>query len=173
MDKTLFKIVDEDIFNATENYICHQCNCVSQSAAGLAYAMFKKLPWSDCYTTREEADVAGTINVRSPNSGKSMWELTSNPQKVVNMFAQYYPGGPGLDLNDDPNTRIKYFRRCLFEMASTLPSSSSYAFPWTIGCGIAGGDWGKYITILKNFEAYIHGDVTVYKLPERNQCAAH
>ena len=170
----MFKIVDDDIFNATENYICHQTNCVSQGGeAGLAYAMFKKFPWANCYATRENPDVAGTINVRSPNDGKSMWELTSKPQQIINMMGQYYPGGPGNTLHgknvidDYPEARIKYFRRCLYEIATTLPSSSSYAFPWTIGCGIAGGDWGKYITILKNFESYIHGDVTIYKLPEK------
>jgi hypothetical protein len=49
-------------------------------------------------------------------------------------------------------------------MAGELPKGASYAFPWLIGCGIAGGDWGKYVTMLKGFEEYIEGDVRLYRL---------
>ena len=154
----MFTIVADNIFNSTEDYLCHQCNCVTTRAAHMAEAVFTKYPYSDIYTNREGKDEPGTIMVTG-NKGKDQ-------RQVVNMLGQYYPGysnapGGAIDGNE---ARIGYFRECLIAM-SKLEPGSSFAFPWTIGCGAAGGDWGKYITMLKGFEEYIEGDVVIYRLP--------
>lgn len=153
-----FTIVDNDIFNSKEDYLCHQCNCVTSRAAHMAASVFKKYPYSDVYTGREKHDKPGTIAVRGDKEkGKRL---------VVNMFGQFYPGysnAPGGAV-DGYDARAGYFRKCLIEMAK-LDSKASFAFPWTIACGAAGGDWGRYITMLKGFEEYIKGDVVIYRLP--------
>lgn len=154
----MFSVVDKDLFESKEDYICHQTNCVSNGgAAGLARELFDRYPFADCYLRREWPDSPGTILIRSSDS---------HSVTIINMMGQYYAGGAWDGTLDSPKERIGYFRLCLFSMSKELPRGASYAFPWTIGCGIAGGDWGKYITILKNFEAYIDGDVVIYKLPE-------
>ena len=177
----MFTVVDKDILEAEEDYICHQTNCVSIGpAAGLARSIFTKYPFADVYIDREKPDQPGTIIVRESD----IKELTARPIRIVNMMGQYYPGGAirgDLDtplyedgymesphIRDDAKMRIVYFRHALYTMSETLPFKASYAFPWTIGCGIAGGDWGKYIEILKSFEEYIEGNVVIYKLPKRN-----
>ena len=158
----MFTIVDEDIFNAKEDYLCHQCNCVTTRAAHMAEAVFKNYPYSDIYTDREDQSKPGTIVVcgKGRNSGERL---------VVNMLGQYYPGTVAYEGGkvDGREARLMYFRKCLWEMAKTL--SGSFAFPWTVGCGAAGGDWGAYIGVLKAFESYIPGDVVIYRLPEKKK----
>jgi len=169
----MFKIIDGDLLDATEDYICHQTNCTSNgAAAGLAHALFERFPWANCYNDREKVSEPGTIELREDSASSTC----GKNRKVVNMNGQYKPGGmvlncigPGksliVDQYDSPEKRIGHFRNCLIAMSRQLPKDSSYAFPWLIGCGIAGGDWGLYITMLKNFESYVRGDVTLYKLP--------
>jgi hypothetical protein len=154
----MFIVKDGSILDATEDYICHQTNCISQGeAAGVARAIFKAYPYADVYKNRNKPDRPGTIAVCGGYD---------DTRGVVNMHAQYYPGRPNCfeRINDDAKIRRNYFRKCLFETTKQLPDSS-FAFPWGIGCGLAQGDWGEYITILKNFESYIEGNVTIYKLP--------
>jgi len=156
----MFTVIDKSILEATEDYICHQCNCVSKHSAGVAKAIFDIYPHANVYKGRVTPSQPGTLAVRRGILKRG----------VINMFAQYYPGGPvwgkydGDYIKDDNVARLKYFRQCLFHMAHELPNYS-FAFPWGIGCGLAEGDWGEYITILKNFERYVEGDVTIYKLP--------
>jgi hypothetical protein len=47
-----------------------------------------------------------------------------------------------------------------------LLEGGSFAFPWRIGCGAAGGDWVRYLKAIRAFSEMIDGDVTVYKLPD-------
>jgi len=156
----MFTVIDSDILDATEDYICHQTNCVTTGrAAGIARTIFHTYPHSDVYKTREKPDKPGTISI-----------CNGQPRgfrRVINMHAQYYPGAPhyGTDIRDDDEIRLHYFRMCLLRMTQELSINTSFAFPWGIGCGIARGDWGVYITVLKNFEKFIKGDVTIYKLP--------
>jgi len=151
----MFVIKDGDLLNATETYICHQCNCVSTgSAAGLARVIFDRLPYADIYKDRDGMDMPGTIVV------------AKGTKSIINILGQFYPGGISYEYSelDGREARKRYFKLALWEMAKTLPGSS-FAFPWRVGCGIAGGDWGEYIGILKSFESYIDGDVAIYRLP--------
>lgn len=153
----MFKIIDGDIFDSTEDYLCHQCNCVTTGAAHMAAAVFKKFPEADIYTFRDKPDAPGTAIIRG---------------KIVNLLGQYYPSFPKYpDSKEDGfEARIDYFRQSLWDLITKVPPSSSFAFPWRIGCGAAGGDWGRYIEILKDFEGFINkrnpkANVTIYKLP--------
>lgn len=41
----------------------------------------------------------------------------------------------------------------------------SFAFPWNIGCGLAGGNWHHYLAELVQFASTIQGRVCIYMLP--------
>jgi O-acetyl-ADP-ribose deacetylase (regulator of RNase III) len=155
----VFTIKDGDLLYATEPYICHQCNCTSVgNAAGIARVIFDTFPFADIYKDRDGIDTPGTIAVAKTPGGAA--------PSVVNILGQFYPGGLAYENSsiDGRQARRKYFKLALWEMAKTL-KGRSFAFPWRIGCGIAGGDWGDYLGILKSFESYIDGDVTIYRLP--------
>lgn len=151
----MFTIVDGDLFDAPETYLCHQCNCVTFAAAHLAAAVFKRFPYANIYSSRESPDEPGRIILKGNGE---------NQRLVVNMLGQFYPGMATVQNDyDSYKMRRRYFRECLFNMTKL---DGNFAFPWGIGCGAAGGNWGKYIEILKNFEGYIKGNVVIYKLPE-------
>jgi len=150
----MFSIVEGDMFDSKETYLCHQCNCVTNRAAHLAAAVFDKYPHADIYSGRLLHDIPGAIVTRG--NGK-------DERFVINMLGQYYPGSPKYPNSpqDGRAARLTYFWRCLLEMKEL---DGDFAFPWTIGCGAAGGDWARYLSGLVWFEQQIKGDVVVYRL---------
>lgn len=156
----MFEYKEDDILKADEQYICHQCNCRSITSAGLALHIFKELPYANIYNERKTSNSpdlrkAGHIVIRGDGITKRF---------VINMLAQVYPGASqGYDL-DSNIAREKYFKQCLDEI-SQIPNLTSIAFPYKIGCGLAGGDWGKYEKMLKDFSESTTAKVTVYIPP--------
>jgi O-acetyl-ADP-ribose deacetylase (regulator of RNase III) len=154
----MIEIVTGDLFEATEKYLCHQCNCVTNKAAHLAFDVFEKYPYADIYTPRTEADKPGRIIVKGNGQDQRF---------VVAMLGQYYPGKPKYPLStlDGVPAREKYFYHALLRLAK-VEELESVAFPWRIACGAAGGDWEHYLGMISNFAQYV-GDkgvqVRVYK----------
>ena len=151
----MFQIIEGDLFDSTETYLCHQTNCVTKRAAHLAAAVFDKYPYADIYSPRKGMDKPGTIVIKGDNVTQ---------RYVINMLGQFYPGFPNYPTGklDGHASRLKYFCACLKEMTNL---KGSFAFPYTMGCGAAGGDWERYLAGLKWFESQINGDVIIYKLP--------
>ena len=104
------EIVAGDLLNSQEKYIAHQCNCLTQSSAGTARAIFDKFPHSDTYTDRTEPDKPGLIKILGDGV---------NQRYVINMFGQYYPGKPKYPNStlDGQIAREKYFHQCLLRVA--------------------------------------------------------
>jgi len=150
----MFKIVEGNLFDCEETYLCHQCNCITNRSAHLAKSVFSKFPYADIYTHRKKPDKPGTIILRGDG--------ISQPY-VIGMLGQYYPGKSKYPngKKDGYPARQAYFQSCLEQMEKL---TGSFAFPWRIGCGAAGGYWEDYLFDLKEFEAEIEGDVTVYQL---------
>lgn len=145
-------VVNGDLLKSTETYLCHQCNCISQRSAHLSSAVFAEFPYSNVYSGRTIPDTPGTIKIKG--NGKDQ-------RYVVNMFGQYYPGKKYPNSRKDGREqRAKFFESCLIEMSKL---GGSFAFPWRIGCGAAGGDWDRYLNMLHNFSKDVES-VTVYKL---------
>jgi O-acetyl-ADP-ribose deacetylase (regulator of RNase III) len=151
----MLEIVRGDLLLATEKYIAHQCNCLTQGAAGVAKAIFDKFPYADTYSNRVEPDVMGTIKILGNGQDQ---------RYVINMFAQYYPGRSdysspspktvSAEIDDTASERRHNFYRCLLRIIK-IENLESIAFPWKIGCGIAGGDWEYYLGTLTNFAKYV------------------
>lgn len=154
----MIEIVTGDIFNATEKYLCHQCNCVTNKAAHLAKDVFEHYPYADIYTPRTAHDKPGHILIRG--NGK-------DERYIVAMLGQYYPGRARFpkSTQDGIPAREKYFYHCLLRLAQ-VPDLESVAFPWRIACGAAGGDWEHYLEMINNFAKYVDNKgikVTIYR----------
>lgn len=161
------KIVSGDLLNADEEYICQQTNCISVNAHGLSKTIRNKFG-IDPYSHRkslngrnhaipEDCDKHGTIKVYQKAFQKEI--------KVICMFAQYGMGKPfsyGNNVEDSFEKRLHWFKLCLFEIAKLKPRS--LAFPYNIGCGLAGGNWDDYFSALTYFSNYFKIPVTIYKL---------
>lgn len=115
--------------------IAHQCNCISKGHKGLYSAIIKKYPHAHVYSQRDKPDIPGTIKV------------TGDHPKVIAMFGQYKPGVHGPD--DSAEQRIEWFKLCLEDIKKL--ELKSIAFPFGIGCGLAGGNWKEYFKMLIQF----------------------
>jgi len=146
----MFEIVKGDLLEAKEKYIAHQCNATSNQAGGLAHYLFKRFPYANIYKHRPYP-----YKPTGPDF-PGHFVLTGNgidQRFVINMLAQYYPGDPVGDasLLDSRKKREAYFTSCLVSMAQ-IKNMESIAFPFKIGCGLAGGDWDTYLKMLQVFD---------------------
>ncbi len=145
-----------DLLEATEELIAHQCNCVSQGAAGIAFYIFKKYPYSNDYAKRiftHKADIPGTIKIHGDGNLK---------RYVLNMYSQYLPGGPNMMDSDTESKRENYFQSCLDKIL-LIHNLKSVAFPYKIGCGIAGGNWNNYLKMLEDFSNKTNAKIVIYQ----------
>lgn len=142
-----------NLLEAPEEYILHQCNCVTNSAKGLALSIFQKWKFSDTYSERVLHDTPGTIKIRS-----------SQKKTIINLFAQYYPGRPKYK-NDSREKRLIWFEQGLDNLLIQMPGIKSIALPFKIGCGLGGGVWRDYLRVIEKFsERNFQVLVVIYKL---------
>lgn len=136
----MIRTINGDLLLAEDDYIAHQCNCVSKGSAGLAYYIFQKYPYANIYEQRTEPSTPGTIHI------------AKGERNIINMFGQYYPGG--LNYPDSKKDGIKaresYFYSCLQEIAK-IPDLKTLGLPYLIGCGIAQGNWDNYYKMIVDF----------------------
>ena len=152
--------VKGDLLEFKATVIAHQCNCVTTKAKHLSEAVFQRFPHADIYSCRDDGprNKPGTVVLKG--DGKT-------EQYVANLLGQYYPGKSKYD-NDSPEKRQGWFKKCM-ETLSTLPllqdPTHSIAFPYTIGCGAAGGDWEVYEAMIQDLSTKIPAKVWIVKLP--------
>lgn len=136
-----------NILDAEEDYICHQCNCVTRRGKGLSEQIFNKFPYADVYSKRKSPSVPGTIEVRN---------------NIIAMYAQYFPGKAKYE-SDGKYERILWFILCLEQIIKLNPKS--IALPYGIGCGLAGGKWSEYYEIIERMaHKYPSIKIVIYKL---------
>ena len=145
----MLKIKNDDLLNSTENYIAHQCNCASRNALGIARSIFSKFKYANTYSQKR---TPGAIDVLGNGSDKRF---------VINMYGQFYPGRPAY--NETSEIRLLYFTKCL-ENILEIPDLESVAFPWKIGCGLAGGNWDTYYELLNSFSDKTDAEVILYHI---------
>jgi O-acetyl-ADP-ribose deacetylase (regulator of RNase III) len=151
----MINIIEDSIFNSPEQYICHQCNAISHGAGGLAYSLFKQYPYANIYANRTGPDTPGDIIIK----GNGL-----DQRYIINMIGQYYPGYSGkisgYGVPDSANDRQDYFQQCLDRIA-LIDNLESIAFPYKIGCDLAGGDWNVYSHMLEQFAEQLKDKVKV------------
>lgn len=156
------QIVDGNLLESQAKYIAHQVNCVSHGAAGLAAELFARYPHANIYSRRVDSDSKdepGTIVISGNGEGERF---------IINMMGQYYPGRPKyIDSElDGARARKRHFFHCLTRIAE-IPDLESIAFPYGIGCGLAGGAWDEYRSLIEKFAAFVcdRASVSIIKLP--------
>jgi len=152
----LLNIVEGNLLDATETYLCHQCNCVTRRSKHLSKTVFTQFPYADIYSARQKPAQPGTVDIKGNGTIQ---------RYIINMLGQYYQGCPN-SIKDRPDARIGFFKSCLDKMKIL---QGDFAFPWRIGCGAAGGNWNDYLLLIQNFEKEIDGNVTIYKLVQLAQ----
>ena len=153
----MLQIVNGDLLESKCTIIAHQCNCKTQSAAGLSATIFAKFPYADVYSSRTTPSIPGTVEI----CGNGREE-----RYVANMFAQRYPSVSKWK-NDTSEMRQQWFRSCLDLIADFVMNSGlknvSVGFPYLIGCGLAGGKWDEYEGMLREWSKTAPCDVMIFK----------
>jgi O-acetyl-ADP-ribose deacetylase (regulator of RNase III) len=151
-------IVKGNLLDATEQYIVQQCNCISTRSHGLSKQVAERFRHADVYGARARDGAKNT----APESARAVPGTIAvlgdgdSERFVICAFAQYGMGKP-YSLNnsnrqwiDDHKSRALWFGQCLQRIAELEPTS--VAFPYMIGCGLAGGDWdADYYPMLQKF----------------------
>ena len=124
------------------HYLVHQCNCKTTNCLGLAKVIFTKYPDANTYNNNS-IRVPSNIDIIKP---------------IINLYGQIFPGKAKPVLNDSKQHRLEYFKNGLQNIYNELNENENeneninLAFPKNIGCGLAGGVWTDYKSILKQFE---------------------
>lgn len=152
-------VVDGDLLTATEDYIVHQCNCVTNHSKHLAKSVFDAFPYANTYKFRtrdtQTHHKAGTINVMGDGVDKRF---------IINAYAQYYPGTAKYS-NDTYDKRIQWLKECLHHISKIKDiKTKTLAIPYNMGCGSAGGNWDTYFDVIKDFAIKNQIYITIYKL---------
>lgn len=151
--------INGDLLEATEDYIVHQCNCVTNHSKHLAKSVFDAFPHANTYKTRSKDKnthhTPGTIDIMGDGINKRF---------IINAYAQYYPSKSKYT-NDNPKNRLQWFNECLQKISQIKDiKKKTVAFPFNIGCGSAGGNWDEYYEIIQDFANKEKIYITLYKL---------
>ena len=154
-----------DLLDGSYDIICHQVNCQGVMGAGLAKQIADK--WPQVYEAYKEhieyqkfykTPVLGTIKVAN---------IVENQKWCVNMFAQdKYGHANAFHIFTD----YEAFQSCLNNLYETImifdPDNQlgwTIAFPYKIGCGLAGGNWLIIEPMIEEFSNKIKQDVIIVK----------
>ena len=131
---------------------------------GISASIASKYAYADLYGNRTgkrancaspaSQDTPGTCILARPSS-------SINGPVVACLMGQIAPGKPGNwskqynvqpDI-DNASCRCEYFKSALNELATACQNEGwkLIAFPYNIGCGLAGGSWTDYCTLLEEF----------------------
>jgi len=115
---------------------------------GLAKSIFSKFPFADIYSIKHKR-VPGHI------LSKTEKKIT-----IINLLGQNFPGKPRK--YETREQRLTWFKNGLSEVKKIKPISM--AIPFKIGCGLAGGKWMDYKTVLEEFEKDLGIELICYKI---------
>ena len=160
-----------DLLDCNIKVICQQLNCLAVRPHGLSEAIANKFPYANVYSKRrsvgnrnlaivEDQGIPGNIIVSFP--------LKINDPIVIGLYSQFDYGKigryNGLYKLETAEMRVQWFCQCLVNLRNFLISNNlkEVAFPYQIGCGLAGGDWSTYFKILENFAKRCENNFKVY-----------
>ncbi len=182
--------VHGDLFDRIKDYkvVVQQCNCLTTKPLRLSADMVRRFgAYADPYVGRinapgrtnlarvEDRSEPGTCILLAPPT------VTDKPV-VACLFAQWSPGSvdshwtttyPALGnapskIRETRAMREDWFADALSDLNAKLEDKgithdSVIAFPYAIGCGIAGGDWKAYEKMIEEFALLHQWNIVIYK----------
>lgn len=153
----MIKIVNGNILDAHEDIICQQVNCMGVMGAGLAKQIRNKYPEVyDAYT-----EMCGMFS-KKKLFGQSQMVKCNDGKYIANIFGQL----------DYGTNKVQTDYKALYDGLSRVFNAviklkqykgKSIAIPYGIGCGLAGGNWGKVYEIIEELSESYNYDITIYK----------
>lgn len=141
-----------------DNYdvICHQVNCRGVMGSGIARQI--RQVYHEAYGLYlRRCKYYASMGTTESLLGRIDF-TRSKGRFVVNMYAQDRYG------RDKRYTDYAAFKSCLDLLKTSLshlPETATVAFPYKIGCGLAGGDWDTVFEMIKEFSENIKQNVYI------------
>ena len=155
----MIKNIKCDILQSNADIICHQVNCQGVMGAGLAKQIKNKYPIVFKHYKNLVDDFDGK---RSLMMGFILPVYASIPKPIIiNCFAQYSFG------TDRRQTDYAALKNCLIsiiEYAKSFEKTPMIAFPYGMGCGLAGGDWKVVEPMINETFADYDGEILICEL---------
>ena len=141
------------VTNKKYTIFCQQVNCQGVMGAGLARQIRNEYP--EVYKEYKK--------ITDPMLGYILPVITTDGRICVNMFAQNSFG------RDKRYTDYSAFKDCLRAIVGFIADHHVHedvpiAFPYMIGCGLAGGNWIVIEKLLQEFSTLIPNDVIIVHL---------
>ena len=156
-------LLDKKLLEITTN-LAHQVNADQRKKpGGLAKELTNLYEFADLHNEGAEGpqdDLLGTARIDTEPSDPKGPHGQKAATTIVSIYGQRYGGKPG-GKRDSSAAREAYFAQGLDYIKSQEPGLKSIAFPERIGCGIGGGHWPTYKTMIHEFARDMPG-CTVY-----------
>jgi O-acetyl-ADP-ribose deacetylase (regulator of RNase III) len=176
----MYELIKEvgDVTDSKHMIILQQNNLENMyNGGGVAsqiYNQFRRMKsYAKCY---KEIDAYGNYQNWI---GKCTINRVGPERFVVNLYGQICPGRPYMRRNKNVHDQMKfdtkehrevYFQQALLDMEKNMLTFKNFAdlvrkygitVPCGIGCGIGGGDWNKYRTMLTDFAERLEIKLTI------------
>jgi hypothetical protein len=172
----MIPIKNLDICKSTEKYILQQCNCITVTSLGVAKVLATHFSHGDAYKDRrrlgqrnytipEDRSIPGTVTILDGED-----HLPS----IICLYGQFRPGSTRptyyypKDYPDCISDRLRYFQEGLDGLLEYFGEDCPFiSVPFMIGCGLAKGNWKKYLDLLNNFHYQLQqygGGLVFYKI---------
>ena len=165
------------MLQCASRWMVHQGNCLTTKPHGLSASIASKWPFANVYGERrkqvgannlavdEDWGIPGTVDIRGGGDG------CENVPIVVMLLAQLAPGKPGAYYSsvvppdrDTSDARLEWFRMALDAFGEHIAEEEGdVSFPYGIGCGLAGGDWTQYRSVIDAWSTKYTRHVTLWK----------
>lgn len=149
----MIKDYNGDILKSNATAICHQVNCKGVMGAGLALQIINLYP--DVFKAYKNKCLEYNL------LGQIQCVNISEDRYIVNMFCQFDYGYM------KRYTDYVALKTALTVLAAKM-NGSTIAFPYKLGCGLAGGDWNIVKNIIAEvFENY-SGEIQIWHFDQEN-----
>lgn len=148
----MLSIIKGNIFDGSENIICHQTNCLGIMGGGIAYQVKKQYP----KVFLEYYELCNKIKNKKELLGQVQYCKISSDRYIANCFGQ-------LDIGLGIQTNYNALKSCLQNVYETAQKYNySVSIPYKIGCGLAGGDWNIVYKMIQDIFEKSKIDCVIY-----------
>lgn len=156
-----------DLLQSDASIIVHQSNCVTRKPHGISEEIARRWPEANVYVKRQgktpkhDESIPGTCVILPLHSNETATLYVAALMGQVcpgNGKSPYWSLRYGKDYaNDTPVARLRYFKAALEDLAEQLVAinidalKKTIAFPYCIGCELAGCEWIIYEALIQTF----------------------
>ena len=152
----MIKIVEGNLLEAKEEYICHQVNCQGVMGSGVALQIKKKYPqaYEDYVTLCNIKDCGNKGDLL----GYTQYVRINENKCIVNLFGQNKYGY---------GKRQTSYLAIMTSITDLLDRAvGDIAIPYKMGCDRGGADWDRLYFMLEVLAEDFEYDIVIYKFKQ-------